>query len=90
MCHIHDIFYILLLDSIKSTSIPPHGLSTMPPIMYIKEDHKYFEVQDIFDSHHVRNRLEYLIKWKGYPGSDNSWKLSLYITACGLVKEFHP
>jgi len=70
--HIHYTFYISLLDPVKSTAIPPHRLSAAPPAAYVKDDHEYFEVEDIFDSHRSRNRLEYLIRWKGYPDTDNS------------------
>ena len=51
MCHIHDTFHISLLDPVKSTAIPPHRLSAAPPAAYVKDDHEYFEVEDIFDSH---------------------------------------
>ena len=72
MRHIHDIFHISLLDLVKSIAIAPHGLPATPPATYVKDDQAYFEVDDILDSRHARNRLEYLIKWKGYPDSDNS------------------
>ena len=88
MHHIHDTFYISLLDPLKSTPIPPHRLPAMPPATYVKDDHEYFEVEDIQDSRRTRNRLEYLIKWKGYPDSNNSWESSSHI-ARGLIKEFH-
>ena len=89
MHHIYDTFHISLLDSVKSTTIPPYGLPSAPPAAYVKDDHEYFEVEDILDSCHTRNRFEYLIKWKGYPDTDNSWKPSSHIPAHGLVKEFH-
>ena len=71
MRHIYDTFHISLLDSIKSISIPPHGVPAMLPATYTKDDHEYFEVEDVLDPRHIRNRLEYLIKSKGYPDSDN-------------------
>ena len=88
MRHIHDTFHISLLDLVKST-LPPHGLSAAPPAAYIKDDHEYFEVEDVFDSRRVRNQLEYLVKWKGYPDSDKSGEPSSHIMVRGLVKEFH-
>jgi len=72
MCYLYDTFYISLLDSVKSTPIPPHKHSTIPPTAYIKNDQEYFEVEDILDLRCTKNWLEYLIKWKGYPGPDNS------------------
>ena len=67
MRHIYDTFYISLLDLIKATAISSHEHPTIPSTTYIKTDQEYFEVEDILDSHHIRNRLEYLIKWKVYP-----------------------
>ena len=89
MRHIHDTFHISLLDPLKSTSIPPHRLLTAPSAAYVKDDHEHFEVDDILDSRHIRNRLEYLIKWKGYPDSDNSWEPSSHVASRALIKEFH-
>ena len=89
MRHIHDTFHISLLDPVKSSPILPHSFPTAPPAAYIKDNHEYFEVEDIRDSRRVRNHLEYLIKWKGYPESDNSWEPLSHIPARGLVKEFH-
>jgi len=89
MRHIHDTFHISLLDPTKSTSIPPHSFASAPPALYIKDDHEFFEIEEIRDSRRINNRLQYLIKWKGYPESDNSWEPLTHIPARGLVKEFH-
>jgi len=70
--YIHDTFYISLLDPIKHLPIPPHNLPSASSAAYIKNDQEHFEVDDILDSHRIKNKLEYLIKWKGYLDSDNS------------------
>jgi len=51
MRHIYDTFHISLFDAIKSTAILLHRLSAAPPAAYVKDNHKYFEVEDILDSH---------------------------------------
>jgi Chromo (CHRromatin Organisation MOdifier) domain len=89
MRHIHDIFHVSLLDSVKPTYLAPHGLPPAPPALYVKDDQEYFEIEDILDSKHEEHRLYYLIKWKGFPNSENSWEPLSNIPACGLVKEFH-
>jgi len=53
MHYIHDTFHISLLDSIKSTAIPPHGPSIAPLATYIKDDDEYFEVENILDSRRI-------------------------------------
>ena len=88
MRHIHDVFHVSLLDPVKATRLDPH-LPPAPPALYVKDDQKYFEVEDILDSKREGRRLYYLIKWKGYPESENSWELLSGIPARGLVKEFH-
>ena len=34
-------------------------------------------------------RLQYLIKWKGYPESDNTWESATDVHAPDLVKQYH-
>ena len=89
MCHIHDVFHVSLLDPVKSSPIPPHGLPPAPPPLYIQDDQEYFEIENILDSRHVNNPLQYLVKWKGCLDSDNSWEPLTNIPAHGLIKEFH-
>jgi Reverse transcriptase (RNA-dependent DNA polymerase)/RNase H-like domain found in reverse transcriptase/Integrase zinc binding domain/Chromo (CHRromatin Organisation MOdifier) domain/Aspartyl protease len=89
MRHIHNVFHVSLLEQYKSSSLPPHGLPPPLPPLYIKDDHKYFEIEKILDSRRIGNRVQYLIKWKGYPDSDNSWEPLTNIPARGLIKEFH-
>ena len=36
-----------------------------------------------------QHRLQYLIKWKGYPSSDNTWEPEENVHAEDLVKEYH-
>ena len=85
---IHFMFPSLITPPIKATPFDPH-LPPAPPALYIKDDQEYFEVEDILDSKHKGHRLYYLIKWKGYPDSENSWEPLSSIPARGLVKEFH-
>ena len=88
MRNIHDTFHVSLLDPVKSTSIAPHSLPPPPPPLYIKDDQQYFEIENILDSKRMGRRLHYLVKWKGYPDSENSWEPLAFIPH-GLIKEFH-
>ena len=89
MHHLHDVFHISLLDPVKATSLPPH-MPPPPPALYIKDNQEYFEIEDILDSKCMGRRLQYLIKWKGFPDSENSSKPRANIPARGLIKEFPP
>jgi len=55
ICHIYDMFHISLLDPVKSTAVSPYGFPAAPLAAYVKDDHEYFEVEDILDSCHTRN-----------------------------------
>ena len=89
MHYIYNVFHVSLLEPYKSSSLPPHSLPLPLPLAYVKDDHEYFEVEDVLDSRRIGNRIQYLIKWKGYPHSDNSWEPLSHISAHGLIKEFH-
>ena len=67
---IHPVFHISLLDRYTENDIPGR-IQPPPPPVIIKNQIEY-EVEDILDSKFLRKRLFYLIKWKGYPISDNS------------------
>ena len=88
MRHLHDVFHVSLLDSVKATTLSPR-MPPAPPAVYVKDDHEYFEIEDVLDSKRIGRRLHYLIKWKGFPDSENSWEPLANIPARGLVKEFH-
>ena len=88
MRHLHDTFHVSLLDSVKATTLPPR-MPPPPPALYVKDNQEYFEIENILDSKRIGRRLHYLIKWKGFLDSENSWEPLANIPARGLVKEFH-
>ena len=70
---IHDVFHIDLLTPYQETDF--HGPNfAQPPPDLIEGDEEY-EVEQVLDARrHGRGRkVQYLIKWKGYPDSDNQW-----------------
>jgi hypothetical protein len=70
---IHDVFHVDLLTPYIETEF--HGPNyTRPPPDLVQGTEEY-EVEAILDSRrHGRGRkVQYLVKWKGYPNSDNEW-----------------
>ena len=70
---IHDVFHINLLTPYQETNF--HGLNfAQPPPDLINGEEEY-EVEQILDARrHGRGcKVQYLIKWKGYPNLDNQW-----------------
>ena len=85
---IHPVFHVSLLERFIESDIPGRIQPTPPPVI-IKNQVEY-EVEDILDSKILRKRLFYLIKWKGYPISDNSWEPAYHLlNSKELIQEFH-
>jgi Chromo (CHRromatin Organisation MOdifier) domain len=86
---IHPVFHISLLTPYTET--PSHGPNfTRPPPDLINGEEEY-EVEQI-RSHQTWGRsktLQYLIKWTGYPESDNTWEDADQIHAPELIKLYH-
>jgi hypothetical protein len=67
---VHDVFHVSLLEPYHESTIPNRVPPPPPPV--VVDDHQEFEVEEILDSKRVRKTLQYLVKWKGYPVSENS------------------
>ena len=85
---IHPVFHVDLLTPYKETTF--HGTNyTRPPPDLINDEEEY-EVEQILDARvRGRNRkVQYLVKWVGYPDSDNQWLDAEQLTADEAIKEF--
>ncbi len=86
---IHDVFHASLLNPYHKTKAHSPNFTHPPPDL-IKGEEEY-EVERII-AHRTfgrSKRLQYLIKWKGYPKSDNSWEPADQVHAPDLVKCYH-
>ena len=85
---IHPVFHVDLLTPYKETTF--HGTNyTRPPPDLISGEEEY-EIERILDSR-VRGRkrqIQYLVKWVGYPDSDNQWLDADQLTADDAIREF--
>jgi hypothetical protein len=86
---IHPVFHTSLIMAYTET--PSHGPNfTQPPPDLIDGEAEY-EVEQIC-SHQTWGQcktLQYLIKWKGYPKSDNTWEDANQVHAPNLIKLYH-
>jgi len=86
---IHNVFHASLLLPYKETTAHGPNFERPPPDL-IKDTEEY-EVEAIVNHRHYgrQRHLQYLIKWKGYPLSDNTWEPHNNVHAEDLVKEYH-
>lgn len=69
---IHDVFHASLLTPYRETEA--HGPNfLLPPPELIDGDDKY-EVEAILSHRKIGGHLKYLVKWKGYPSSENTFE----------------
>jgi hypothetical protein len=84
---IHPIFHASLLTPYVETN--EHGANYMrPPPDMIKGEEQY-EVEAIRAHQYQNRKLQYLIKWRGYPESDNTWEPVKNVQAPLLTREYH-
>ena len=87
---IHDVFHVDLLTPYRETEF--HGPNyARPPPDLINEEEQY-EVEQVLDERNngCWKKKQYLVKWKGYPDSDNQWLDAKDMeNAQELIAEFH-
>ncbi len=85
---IHDVFHIDLLTPYQETEL--HGSNYSRPAPDLIDNEEEYEVEKILDSWQFGRgcKKQYLIKWKGYPDSDNEWVDHKDIHAPEAIREF--
>jgi len=86
---IHDTFHASLLLPYRETTAYGPNFSRPPPDLI--NDEEQYEVERICNHRYFgRNRtLQYLIHWKGYPDSDDTWESAADTHVPDLVKAYH-
>ncbi len=85
---IHDVFHIDLLTPYRETNL--HGSNYSRPAPDLVDNREEYEVEKILDSQQFSRgrKKQYLIKWKGYPDSDNEWVDKRDVHAPEAIREF--
>jgi hypothetical protein len=70
---IHPVFHIDLLTPYRETIM--HGPNFTRPTPELIDGEEEYSIEKILDSRWFgrRRQLQYLVKWEGYPDSDNMW-----------------
>ncbi|KAJ3459939.1 hypothetical protein MRS44_016012 [Fusarium solani] len=86
---LHPVFNISLLESAEGTVKADIGYDDDMEA----EDEREYEPEKILDARRndeKGNRLEYLVKWKGYTDAENTWEPAKHlINAQRLLRNFH-
>jgi hypothetical protein len=85
--NIHPVFHTLLLTPYIETMEHSENYSRPPPNMI--EGEEQYKVKAIRSHQRNRHKLQYLIKWKGYPESDNMWEPVDNVQALLLIRKYH-
>ena len=88
--HIHNVFHVDLLIPFHETK--EHRTNYMQPPPKLIDEEEEYEVEEIINDRFTkrgrRSTRQYLVKWKGYPVSENSWVDSKDLHAPQLQKEY--
>ena len=70
---IHDVFHVDLLTPYCKTELHRPNFMKPPPDLIDGEEE--YEVEEVLQSRKFRRqrKVQYLVKWKGYPDSENQW-----------------
>ena len=69
---IHDVFHACLLSPYKETDA--HGPNETRPPPDLIDGHEEYEVEALLAHRKVGRQLQYLVKWKDYDSSNNTWE----------------
>src|SRR6266446_2462921 len=85
---IHDVFHASLLTPYHETAVHGPNFARPPPDLIDREE-EYEVEQIVAHRQHGRSKqLQYLIKWKGYPESDNTWEPADQVHAPEIIKHY--
>jgi hypothetical protein len=85
---IHPVFHIDLLTPYRETTM--HGPNFTRPAPELIDGEEEYSVERILDSQRFgrRRRLQYLVKWEGYPDLDNMWVDKDDVSADDKIQDF--
>jgi hypothetical protein len=85
---LHPVFHVDLLTPYRETEF--HGANYDKPPPDLIDGEEEYEVERIVASRRFRrgHKLQYLVKWKGYPDAENQWVAKEDVFAEDAIREF--
>ena len=87
--NIHPVFHASLLLSYSETPSYGPSFSRLPPDLINNEEEYEVEQIKVHRTFGRSKHLQYLVKWKGYPESDNTWEDATDVHTPDLTKQYH-
>jgi hypothetical protein len=86
--NIHDVFHTSLLTPYQETTA--HGPNYTKPPPDLIEGAEEYEVEQVTKHRYFgcSKKLQFLIKWKGYPDADNTWEPAVNLRAAEEVQAY--
>ena len=86
---VHNVFNECLLHPYTKGAFPSQKTAPPPPPDIINGVEEQ-EIKEILASRERRNKIEYLVAWKGYPSEENEWITeSNLANAPDSIRDFH-
>jgi Chromo (CHRromatin Organisation MOdifier) domain len=87
--HIHNVFHASLLTPYKATE--EHGDNFAQPPLELVDGQEEYEVEQVMNSRRLgrAQKLQYLLRWKGYSCAHDSWQDTTEVHAPELIWEYH-
>jgi transposase InsO family protein len=82
--NIHPVFHISLLEKAPEGA-PPAPITEIQPVNPNAE----YEVEELLDCQYRNGKPKYLVKWLGYPQSENTWEPKGNLNCLDLLAQFH-
>ena len=83
---IHNVFHVDLLIPYHETK--EHGTNYLQPPPDLIDGEEEYEVESIINDRTYRRKKQYLVKWLGYPESENSWVNETDLHSPELLAEY--
>jgi hypothetical protein len=71
---IHPVFHVQLLTPHRQSRLVSRPDPPRPPPDILPDETQEYEVEAILSSREKRRKVEYLVKWKGYPLDEATWE----------------
>ena len=86
--NVHPVFHIDLLTPYRETPFQGRNYEHPPPDLVANQEE--YEVKKVLDVRHYgrKKTRQYLVKWNGYPDSDNEWVSQEDMSADKAIREY--